>query len=108
MTSTPGSAREMPWQGHVKFVPSIRNAFSLTPDPKADTVLTAPLDGDVGDTPGAALIMSNMLKRRVGIALRYSCPKRVSKPLLRASMREVPSTTTVSATPARDRKSTRL
>src|SRR5687767_7292248 len=90
MTSTPGSARETPWQGHVKLVPSTRNAFSLTADPKADTVLTLPLAGEVGDTPGAALMRSNMLKRRVGIVLRYSGPNRVSNPLLRASMRELP------------------
>ena len=70
MTSTLGSARETPAHGHVKLVPSIRNRFSLTPEPKADTVLTVPLDGDVGETPGAALIMSNMLKRRVGIVVR--------------------------------------
>ncbi len=70
MTSTLGSARETPEHGHVKLVPSIRNRFSLTPEPKAVTVLTVPLDGDVGDTPGAALIMSNMLKRRVGIVVR--------------------------------------
>ncbi len=47
----------------------LRPAFSLTPDPKADTVLTVPLVGEVGDTPGAALIKSNMLNRRVGIVL---------------------------------------
>jgi hypothetical protein len=45
----------------VKLVPSIRNRFSLPPDPKADTVFTVPLDGDVADRPGAALIASNML-----------------------------------------------
>jgi hypothetical protein len=45
----------------VKFVPSIRNWFSFTPDPNDDTVLTVPLDGDVADTPGADRIMSNML-----------------------------------------------
>ena len=78
----------------------MRNKFSLTPDPKAETVLTVPLEGDVGDTPGADRIRSNILKRRVGIVLRYSCPKRVSNPLLRASMRELPSTTTDSAIPA--------
>jgi hypothetical protein len=50
----------------------MRKAFSLTPDPKDDTVLTVPLAGEVGDTPGADLIMSNMLKRRVGIVFRYS------------------------------------
>jgi hypothetical protein len=75
----------------------LRPVFSLTPDPKADTVLTVPLVGEVGDTPGAALIKSNMLNRRAGIVLTYSCPKQVSNPLLRASMREPPSTTTGSA-----------
>src|SRR5438445_7004947 len=101
MTSTLGSARDTPWQGQVKFVPSTRNRFSLTPEPKADTVLTVPLAGEVGDTPGAARIKSNMLYRRVGIALRYSGPKRVSKPLSLASVREPDAWTTIdSATPA--------
>src|SRR5437667_7933871 len=54
MTSTLGSARDTPWQGQVKFVPSTGNRFSLTPEPKADTVLTVPLAGEVGDTPGAS------------------------------------------------------
>ena len=70
MTSTLGSARETPEQGQVKLVPSIRNAFSFTPDPNEDTVLTVPLDGDVGDMPGALRIASNMLNRRVGIVAR--------------------------------------
>ena len=71
-------------------------------------MLTVPLDGEVGDTPGAALMKSNMLNRRVGMALRYSGPKRVSNPLLRASMREPePSTTTDSATPASFRTTVR-
>src|SRR4029077_19003702 len=101
MTSTLGSARETPAHGQVKLVPSIRNRFSLPPEPNADTVFTVPLDGEVGDTPGAARIASNMLNRRVGMALRYSGPNRVSNPLLRASMREPdPSTVMDSATPA--------
>src|SRR5215813_3584330 len=101
MTSTLGSARDTPWHGQVKFVPSMRNMFSPTPEPKEDTVLTVPLVGEVGDTPGVARIKSNILYRRVGIVLRYSGPKRVSKPLSLASMREpVPWTTTDSATPA--------
>src|SRR5436190_13688913 len=101
MTSTLGSARDTPWHGQVKFVPSMRNRFSLTPDPKEDTVLTVPLVGEVGDTPGAARIKSNMLYRRVGISLRYSTPKRVSNPLFLASVREpVPSTTIDSVNPA--------
>jgi hypothetical protein len=33
----------------------------LPPEPSADTVLTVLLAGEVGDTPGAALIESNML-----------------------------------------------
>src|SRR5919201_6521820 len=102
MTSTLGSARDTPMQGHVKFVPSMRNRFSLPPEPNTDTVLTVPLDGEVGDTPGAALIKSNMLYRRVGTTPRDSGPNRVSSPLLRASMREpAPWTTIDSATPAR-------
>src|SRR5262249_24939554 len=101
MTSTLGSARDTPAHGHVKFVPSMRKRFSLPPDPNADTVVTVPLDGDVGDTPGAARIASNMLNRRDGIALRYSGPKRVSKPAARASMREpIPWTTSDSSRPA--------
>jgi len=43
MTSTLGSARETPAHGQVKFVPSMRNRFSLPPDPNADTVFTVPL-----------------------------------------------------------------
>ena len=43
--------------------------------------------------PGAALMKSNMLARRVGMALRSSGPKRVPNPESRASMREpAPST----------------
>src|SRR5690349_14593860 len=100
MTSTLGSARETPAHGHVKLVPSIRKRFSLPPDPKADTVLLVPLDGEVGEIPGAALMESNMLNRRLGIARKYSGPKRDSKPLLRASMRDpAPSTTTDCAIP---------
>src|SRR5262245_26932214 len=101
MTSTLGSARDTPWHGHVKFVPSMRNMFSLTPPPNEDTVLAVPLVGEVGDTPGAALIKSNMLNRRVGIVLRYSGPNRVSNPLSLASVREPDAwTTTDSANPA--------
>ena len=37
-----------------------------------DMVLTEPLDGDVGDTPGAAFMKSNMLYRRVGMTGRDS------------------------------------
>src|SRR6266581_1375457 len=100
MTSTLGSARDTPAHGQVKLVPSMRNRFSLPPEPKADTVLTVLLDGDVGDIPGAALIESNMLNRRAGTALRYSAPTRVSNPLPRASMRDPdPSTTIDSAMP---------
>src|SRR5437870_175272 len=101
MKSTPGSARAMPLHGHVKFVPSMRNWFSLVPDPDADTVVVVPLEGDVAETPGADLIESNMLDRRVGIPLRSSGPKRVAKPGSRASSRDpAPSTTTDSARPA--------
>src|SRR5262249_31373302 len=95
MTSTLGSARDTPAQGQVKFVPSMRNRFSLPPEPNAETVLTVPLAGEVGDTPGAALIKSNMLNRRVGIVRRYSAPTRLSNPLPLASMREPDSWTTI-------------
>ena len=64
MKSTPGSVRATPLHGQVKFVPSTRNWFSLVPDPNADTVVTVPLDGEVGEIPGAALIKSNMPARR--------------------------------------------
>ena len=101
MKSTPGSARASPLHGQVKFVPSMRNVFSLVPDPNADTLLVVPFPGDVGDTPGAALMKSNMLNRRTGMALRSSGPKRVSNPLPRASIREpAPSTTSDSSMPA--------
>jgi hypothetical protein len=110
MKSTPGSATPPPLHGQVKLVPSIRNKFSLVPEPNAETLAgeaaalidwSEPLDGDVGDTPGAALMKSIMLKRRVGIARKSSAVKRVANPLLRASIRDPgPSTTTDSATPA--------
>src|SRR5258705_4734668 len=80
MKSTPGSDRASPLHGHVKFVPSIRNVFSLVPEPNADTLFVDMLPGEVGDTPGAALTKSNLLKRRVRIALRSSGPKPVSNP----------------------------
>jgi hypothetical protein len=75
MKSTPGSDRASPLHGQVKFVPSIRNMFSFVPEPNADTLLVATLPGEVGETPGAALMKSNMLNRRTGIALRSSGPK---------------------------------
>ena len=65
-------------------------------------VVWIPLDGEVGETPGAALTKSNMLARRVGIPSMSSEPKRVPNPGFRASIREpVPSTTIDSSTPAR-------
>src|SRR5688572_12218148 len=80
MKSTPGSDRATPLHGHVKLVPSNRNWFSFVPEPNADTVAVVPLDGDVGDTPGAALMKSNMLARRVGMVRRSSDRKRVPNP----------------------------
>jgi len=51
--------------------------------------------------PGAALIASNMLDRRAGMALSSSKPNRVAKPGFRASIRDpAPSTFTDWATPA--------
>jgi hypothetical protein len=88
MKSTPGSDRASPLHGHVKFVPSTRNVFSLVPEPNADTLLVAPLPGAVAEMPGADLMKSNGPTRRVGIVLRSSGPKRVSIPLSRASMRD--------------------
>src|SRR3982751_6607284 len=88
MKSTRGSERASPLHGHVKFVPSIKNPFSLVPEPNTDTLLLAALPGEVGDTPGATLMKSNMLNRRVGMDWKSSRSKRVSNPPLRASMRE--------------------
>ena len=79
----------------------MRNRFSFVPEPNTEMVVTTPLEGEVGDTPGAALTKSNILARRVGIATTSSGPNRVLKPGLRASMREpAPSTTTDASTPA--------
>ena len=52
MKLMPGSERATPLHGHVKFVPSMRNWFSLVPEPNADTVVEVPLEGDVGEIPG--------------------------------------------------------
>ena len=94
-----GSRHAVARAGEVRAVDE--KLFSLVPEPNADTLLVVPLDGEVGEMPGAALIESNMLNRRVGIALRSSGPKRVPNPLSRASMREpAPSTTIDSAMPA--------
>ena len=95
--STPGSASALPLHGHVKLLPSTRNAFSFVLDPNADTLSSVPLLGDVGDTPGAILMKSNRLNRRTGIVRRYSGPNRVSKPLLRASSRDPALSTTTAA-----------
>ena len=108
MKSTPGSDRATPLHGHVVFMPSMRNRFSFVPEPNTEMVVATPLDGEVGDTPGAALMKSNMLARRVGIALMSSGPKRVPNPGFRASMREpAPSTTTDSSRPASFRTAVR-
>src|SRR5215204_6701237 len=80
MKSMPGSDRARPLHGQVKLVPSKRNWFSLVPEPNADTVVAVPLEGDVGEIPGAARIQSNMLERRVGIAWMSSTPNLVERP----------------------------
>ena len=81
------------------LVPSIRNWFSLVPEPKAEMVVTVPLDGEVADTPGVLRSASNMLARREGIAVRSSGPNRVANPGFRASMRDAaPSTVTICTT----------
>src|SRR5436190_11290647 len=77
MKSTPVSDRATPLHGHVELVPSIRNRFSLVPDPNAEIVVTVPLDGDVGETPGTFRNGSAKLERRDGMARRSSGPKRV-------------------------------
>src|SRR5688572_31154671 len=92
MKSTPGSDRATPLHGQVKLVPSIRNWFSFVPDPNAEMVVVVPvvvvpLPGEVGEIPGAALMKSNMLARRVGIVLMSSGPNRVLKPESLASIR---------------------
>src|SRR5688572_14451981 len=76
MKSTPGSVRPTPLHGHVVFMPSRRNWFSLVPEPNTEIVVAIPLDGEVGDTPGAALTKSHV-PRRVGVAAMSSEPKRV-------------------------------
>src|SRR5215467_14677160 len=102
MKSIPGSERAMPVHGQVKLVPSMRNWFSLVPEPNAEMVVTVPLAGDVGEMPGIDLMASNMLVRLDGIVLRSWDPKREAKPGFLVSMRDPdPSTTTDSATPAR-------
>jgi hypothetical protein len=74
----------------------VLEVFSLVPEPNAEMLLAVALPGEVGETPGATPIGSNMLNRRTGIVFRSSDPKRVSKPLLRASILDsVPSTTTI-------------
>src|SRR3954471_8190298 len=99
MKSTPGSARATPLAGEVKLVPSIRNVFSLAPEPNADTREFPAVPGEVAEMPGAAPMKSNMLERRVGIALIVSGPKWVPNPLPRASRFDPrPSTTTDSVT----------
>ncbi len=98
MKSTPGSVRATPLHGQVVFMPSSRNWFSLVPEPNAEMVVAIPLDGEVGEIPGAALIQSNILARRVGIVSMSSGPKRVPNPGFRGSMREpAPCTTTDTA-----------
>ena len=77
MKSTSGSAGPKRSHRQVKFIPSIRNWFSLLPEPNAETVVTAPAERRGRDTPGASLTKSNMLARRVGIELRSSAPNRV-------------------------------
>src|SRR5215207_5131524 len=105
MNSIPGSDRATPLHGQVVLVPSIRNWFSLVPEPNAETVVAValvPLEGEVGDTPGAARRKSNMLARRVGMALMSWYVNRVLNPGSRTSIRDpAPSTTIDSATPAR-------
>src|SRR4029434_7919461 len=106
MKSTPASARATPLHGQVKLVPSIRNWFSLVPEPKDDTVVVVPpelgpLEGDVGEIPGAMRMKSNMLARVLGVAARSSGPNRVPNPGFRASMRDpFPCTTIDSSRPA--------
>ena len=52
MKSMPGSDRAIPLHGQVMFVPSMRNWFSLVPEPNAETVVVVPLDGEVARSRG--------------------------------------------------------
>src|SRR6476659_8500038 len=92
MTSTSGCGCGPPEHGHVKVVPSSRYRFSFTLEPKTETLGSAPLEAEVGDTPGVARMRSNMLKRRTGIAESDSCPNRVAK-LVRCRSTIVPAST---------------
>src|SRR5262247_995124 len=83
--STSGWGAAPPLHGHVKFVPSRRKAFSSTPPPKTETPLLFPLEAEVADTPGAALMKSNMLYRRTGTAIICSEVKRLDSPIFRVS-----------------------
>src|SRR5215510_13934020 len=81
--STSGWGPAPPLHGHVKFVPSRRKAFSSTPPPKTETQLLFPLEAEVADTPGVALMKSNMLYRRTGTAFICSESKRLDNPAFR-------------------------
>ena len=68
----PGSARASPLHGHVKFVPSMRNVFSLVPEPNADTLLVEALPGEgvMGSVAGRRVLVGNRrLMTRHEIAL---------------------------------------
>ena len=90
MKSTPGSDHASPLQGQVKFVPSIKIAFSFAPEPNAEMLFVVTLPGDVAEIPSAALMKSNMPNRRTGIVFRSSGPNRVSNPLLCFNARSRP------------------
>src|SRR5262249_9489533 len=95
MTSTSGWGCAPPLLGQVKFVQSRRKAFSSAPPPKTDTQLLVPLEAEVGDTPGAALMKSNMLYRRTGTALICSEPKRLDNPIFRVSSDDADAATSM-------------
>src|SRR5262245_8446670 len=99
MTSTSGCGCGPPEHGQVKLVPSSRYKFSFTLEPKTETLGSAPLDAEVGETPGAARMRSNMLKRRIGIAGSVSGPNRVANPVRCGSTIVPASTDTDPATP---------
>src|SRR6516225_2979058 len=93
ITSTSGCGAAPPLHGQVKFVPSSRKAFSSTPPPKTETQLLFPLEGEVGETPGAALMKSNMLYRLTGIDFICSEPNRLDSPIFHVSREDADTAT---------------
>ena len=83
----------MPWHGHVKFVPSMRNWFSLTPDPNGGDGVDAAAGRRRGRHAGRRPNHVEYAERRVGMLRSCSWPNRVAKPLSPAPISDSPSTT---------------